>query len=161
MKSEEFIVPLTALVGLVIVVAARMCGRAVAPSDLPPNLGLQALATPGLAPGLPSPNAPSPQTFRVLEITAPSVVITPNTHYLAKIQLTGLESLLGDPKAVAGKLTEMGFTGVSVVNKNPPPLFPDQAPYKDGSTFWASGTSGPKAESLTLPNQIKKVWVVA
>lgn len=88
------------------------------------------------------------------------VALIPKGHYLAKIQLTGIQSLFGTAGAVKAKLAELGFSPVSVWSASPPALFPDAAPEVEGSTYWAAGTYSAAFQNAKRPAQIKRLWVL-
>ncbi len=161
-SADKVVLPaLAVLVGAAVLLLTRKSGARVEwPSPLLGSTPLLGSSAPPDAPRSPS-SPSSPTVLHVLEVTGPHLAITPGTHYLAKLQLTGFESLLGNADAVRGKFAELGFSNISVSSKNPDMLFPDREPYSSGTTFWASGTYSGASQSMTLPDQIKRVWVVA
>jgi hypothetical protein len=147
-------VPTLVGVGLLIAIAA-LAHEEPLPSRVPNTPAF------GRLPPVPPYPAPVPPSARILEITAPNVTVAPQTRYLAKIQLTGFESAFGTANAVKDKLHEIGFNPVTVYAKNPPDIFPDRAEYDHGSTYWAVGDWQGPHESLPMPDQVKRVWVMA
>lgn len=83
-------------------------------------------------------------------------------RYLAKIQLTGLESTFGSKGAVRGKLEGLGFAQVVVYDKNQalPPYFPDRTRFQRGDTYWAEGTWSRSTAQLDRPGEIKEAWAI-
>ena len=127
------------------------------------NNGLaQANGTP--APELPLPPPPPVpgQPLGPLELEGPTLQLIPKASYLAKIHLTGLQSLFGTAGAVKSKLAELGFSPVSVwQGEAVPDFFPDRVPEVDGSTYWAAGTYSSKPQdNLKRPGAVKRMWVL-
>ncbi len=147
--SAAPVVPVVAGLALLIVLLAR--------EQPPPKLAPRPAGAP---PAAPRP-ATVPAQARILEVTAPEIALAPQTRYLAKLQLTGLESTFGTASAVKDKLHEIGFNPVSVWSKDPPEFFPDRMAFPSGSTYWALGDWQGPPESMKPPEQIKRAWVMA
>lgn len=135
-------------------------------APLPPPLPTP--GTPGLPPvaqSVPAPASPGttqtpgqPPDFEPLD-PGPYVNLEHGQQYVAKIELTGLEAMFGSKGAVHDKLAELGFAGVLVWSRDPPPYVPDRAPFPSGDTYWAQGWWGKPSGSVERPEQIRGAWV--
>ena len=98
----------------------------------------------------------------VVEVTAPEVELRTGVMYLAKLNLTGVESLFGTAGMVLTKFQDLGFTDVTVFEGQPSVIFPDDAAgaYPSGTTYWARGTWGKASETQALPAEVKRAWRV-
>lgn len=105
------------------------------------------------------PTAATQPAGGVVEVTAPQVALTTGSHYLAKLQLMGMEATLATPDIVQAKLHEAGFDDVHVYT-TAPGQFPDRQPFATGTTYWASGTFVHPSVTKALPSQVKRMWQV-
>lgn len=104
---------------------------------------------------MPAPSSPPPITSFV-PVASP-VTLQTGQRYAAKVHLTGFESTFGSASAVKSKLQAAGFSSV-IVQSTPPASLPGEAPFADGSTYWASGVWSKPPITKSLPSQVKAVW---
>lgn len=114
----------------------------------PPAAPTTAFPTDGLLPGVVA-----------IPIGSPGPLMT-GAHYLAKVTLTGVLSLLASPARVRDKAAAQGFSSVDVYQAGSvPDYFPDTTPSPSGSTYWLEGDYiGPPMQKVFPTSIGLEIW---